>query len=182
MACAVRILFRITFNTCVVISPNRKRAQLKLEFYRVSAVLWSTADNFDATSCRCAGLGVNYFSCTNPSPRQQQPQSALAGFWNFACEHGSSTPQPIPSCHRLRFSRLYDPVSPVFRVGPHDHHHTTCSFTVDYFNTSRSVTPPLPPRSSCLLELMPHQQGCNQQATSVTFLAFNFFERFFEFY
>ena len=76
---------------------------LKLEFYRVSAVLWSTADNFDLPSSRCARLGVNYFSCM-----KNKKTATLAGFWNFACEHSSSTLQPIQSCHHPCFSHLSD--------------------------------------------------------------------------
>ena len=155
MARAVRILFRITFNTCVEVSPHTKKAQLKLEFYWVSAVLWYTADNFDLTSSQCARLGVNCFSCT------KKTQSALAGFWNFASEHGSSTPQPIPSCHRLRFSRLSDPNDfslaslygrstrppPLTRWFAVLQFYTVLhSFTVGCFNTSESVVLP----SSCL--------------------------------
>ena len=52
-------LFRITFNTCVEVSPNRK--ELSLSFIQCPLFSSTTVDNFDLNTSRCARLGVNYF-------------------------------------------------------------------------------------------------------------------------
>ena len=93
--------------TCVEVNPNRK--ELSLSFsdcagfpQAVPLIGHLLTISFDLNTFRYIRLGVYYFSVL----AKQNKNAALAGSGNFACEHGSSTPQPIrPSCCP-RFSRL----------------------------------------------------------------------------
>ena len=88
-------------------------------------------------------LGVNYFSCMKKTLSVGRILKLLA------CKHGSSTPQPIPSCRRPSFSRLSDHKdSSLDRQSsalPHDHQLGLGSvlqfLSSAVFNSSQSLAP-----------------------------------------
>ena len=98
---AVGKLFRITLNTCVEVSPNRK--ELNLSFIQCPLFWSATVDNFDLNTSRCARLGVNYFfTCTKNT-------LALAGFGNCMWTrfiHPTTYPIMLSA---LQVSRLSNP-------------------------------------------------------------------------